>query len=104
MFDFIEFGIRSLKFKVKALQPRITVIHYSLYLHPTQTKSILQSCIRRKFKNITFYINVFASDNRARNFRGRVSHFNQSEARKQCFLASDWLKYETLPRKFRTLY
>ena len=40
---------------------------------------------------------------RVRNFRGRVSHFNQSEARKQCFLASDWLKYETLPRKFRTL-
>ena len=23
--------------------------------------------------------------------------------RTQCFLASDWLKYETLPRKFRTL-
>ena len=40
---------------------------------------------------------------RVRNFRGRVSYFNQSEARKQCFLASDWLKYETLPRKFRTL-
>ena len=40
---------------------------------------------------------------RVRNFRGRVSHFNQSEARKQCFLASDWLKYKTLPRKFRTL-
>ena len=41
---------------------------------------------------------------RVRNFRGRVSYFNQSEARKGCFLASDWLKYETLPRKFRTLY
>ena len=40
---------------------------------------------------------------RVRNFRGRVSIFNQSEARKQCFLASDWLKFETLPRKFRTL-
>ena len=42
-------------------------------------------------------------DNRVRNFRGRVSYFNQSEARKHPFLASDWLKYETLPRKFRTL-
>ena len=41
---------------------------------------------------------------RVRNFRGRVSYFNQSEARKGCFLASDWLKYETLPRKFRTLF
>ena len=41
--------------------------------------------------------------NRVRNFRGRVSYFNQSEARKHPFLASDWLKYETLPRKFRTL-
>ena len=40
---------------------------------------------------------------RARNFRGRVSYFNQSEGRKHPFLASDWLKYETLPRKFRTL-
>ena len=41
---------------------------------------------------------------RVRNFRGRVSYFNQSEARKHCFLASDWLKCETLPRKFRTLF
>ena len=40
---------------------------------------------------------------RVRYYRGRVSYFNQSEARKGCFLASDWLKYETLPRKFRTL-
>ena len=30
-----------------------------------------------------------------------VSNFNQSEARKQCFLASDWLKFETVHVKFR---
>ena len=41
---------------------------------------------------------------RVRNFRGRVSNFNQSEARKQCFLASDWLKFVTLPRKYRALF
>ena len=35
---------------------------------------------------------------RVRNFRGRVSNFNQSEARKQCVLASDWLKFVTLPQ------
>ena len=35
---------------------------------------------------------------RIRNYRGRVSTFDQSEARKQCFLASDWLKFDTLPR------
>ena len=46
---------------------------------------------------------VLFRDYRVRNFRGRVSNFNQSEARKHCFLASDWLKFETLPRKFRTL-
>ena len=46
----------------------------------------------------------FGATTRVRNFRGRVSNFNQSEARKQCFLASDWLKFETLPRKFRTLF
>ena len=34
----------------------------------------------------------------------RVSNFNQSEARKHCFLASDWPKFVTLPRKFFTLY
>ena len=32
-----------------------------------------------------------------------VSNFNQSEATKHCFLASDWLNFETLPRKYRTL-
>ena len=32
-----------------------------------------------------------------------VSYFKQSEARKHCFLAFDWLKYETLPRKYHTL-
>ena len=36
-------------------------------------------------------------------FCGRVSNFLQSEARKQCFLASDWLKFETLPQKYPTL-
>ena len=40
---------------------------------------------------------------RALYFRGRVTNLNQSEARKQCFLASDWLKFETHPRKYRTL-
>ena len=41
-------------------------------------------------------VSLFPS-NRVRNFRGRVSYFNQSEARKYPVLASDWLKYETLP-------
>ena len=36
-------------------------------------------------------------------YRLRVSNFNLSESRKQCFLASDWLKFETLPRKYPTL-
>ena len=40
--------------------------------------------------------------NRVRYFRRWVANFNQSEARKQCFLASDWLLFETLPRKYRT--
>ena len=33
----------------------------------------------------------------------RESNFNQSGARKHCFIASDWSKFETLPRKYRTL-
>ena len=30
-------------------------------------------------------------------FEEGLSYFNQSEARKQCFLTSDWLKLGTLP-------
>ena len=45
----------------------------------------------------------FVLNYRVRNYWGRVTNFNQSEARTHCFLASDWLKFETLPRKFRTL-
>ena len=35
--------------------------------------------------------------NRVRYFRRRVPNFNQSDARKQCFLASDWLKLRFFP-------
>ena len=41
--------------------------------------------------------------NRVRYIWGRVSKYHQSEAGKDCFLASDRLKFETLPRKYRTL-
>ena len=34
---------------------------------------------------------------------GSVPNFNQSGARKYCFQASDWLKFGTLPRKYRPL-
>ena len=43
--------------------------------------------------NITVSL-VYLWMNRVRNYRGRVSNFNQSEARKHCFLASDWSKFE----------
>ena len=35
---------------------------------------------------------------RVRFLWGRVTNFNQSGASKHCFLASDWSKFETLPR------
>ena len=35
--------------------------------------------------------------------RGGVSNFHQPEARRDCFLASDWRKFEALPRKYRSL-
>ena len=44
--------------------------------------------------------NMVLNTYKVKKFRGRVSHFNQSGARKQSFLTSDWLKCETLPRKF----
>ena len=46
---------------------------------------------------------MFLENFRVRYYRGKVSNFNQSEARKHCFLASDWLTFENLPRKYRTL-
>ena len=58
-------------------------------------KNLVASCYNR--------ISFNSLDYRVRNFRGRVTNFIQSEARTHCFLASDWLKFETLPRKFRTL-
>ena len=64
---------------------------------------IVIDCVTLTFKSFAYRRNIFRVSNRVRNFRGRVSYFNQSEARKGCFLASDWSKYETLPRKFRTL-
>ena len=39
-----------------------------------------------------------------RDFWGRVPNFKESEASKQCYLASDWLKFGTLLRKYRTLF
>ena len=47
-------------------------------------------------------INAF--HNRVRYYRGRVSNFDQSEARKHCILASYLLKFETLPRKYRVTF
>ena len=36
-------------------------------------------------------------------FSGKGFKFKQSEEKKQCFLASDWLKFEILPQKYATL-
>ena len=47
---------------------------------------------------------VLVGYNRVRYIRGRVSNFHQSEARKDCFLASDWSKFETLHETFAWFY
>ena len=49
-----------------------------------------------------FHTFDFSKRHESTVFRGRASKFNQSEARKQCFLDSDWLEFVTLPRKYRT--
>ena len=49
-------------------------------------------------------ITINAYHNRVRYYRGRVSNFDQSEARKHCILASYLLKFETLPRKYRVTF
>ena len=40
----------------------------------------------------------YSISNRVEFFWGKVENFNQSEARKHCFTASDWFKFETLPQ------
>ena len=70
--------------------------------HCDMSSETLSSAIQLTTLVFRHDTNLYRS-NRVRNFRGRVSNFNKSKARKQCFLASDWLKFETLPRKFRTL-
>ena len=49
------------------------------------------------------FFHLFTHKYRKRYFRGRVTNFNQSDARKYCFLSFDRSKFETLPRKYRTL-
>ena len=50
--------------------------------------------LERSERGLETYIECF----RIRYYRGRVSNFDQSESRKHCFLASDRLKFVTLPR------
>ena len=47
---------------------------------------------------------VFYWPYRVRYWWGRAPYFNQSEAVKHSFLASDWLKYWILPHQYRTLF
>ena len=37
-------------------------------------------------------------------YLGKGPKINQSEARKLCFLASDWFKFETLPQRYHTIF
>ena len=64
----------------------------TIQLYSSSTSSLFYHCLHLLYCN------------RVRYFRGKVSNFNQSEARKHCFLASDRLKFETLPQKYRTAY
>ena len=69
-------------------------LHKNILLVEQEMKNFLEADMtsRKKNKVKTAKSTVY----RVRNFRGRVSNFNQSEARKQCVLASDWLKFRTL--------
>ena len=68
-------------------------------LDPYSTTS---QATHRPFSRLEIEITVIVHG--GRYFRGRVSNFNQPEARKQCVLAPDWLRIVTLPRKYRTLF
>ena len=52
----------------------------------------------RAYTGATEPIREVRTKYRVRYYRGGVSNFDQSEAIKHCFLVSDWLKFETLPR------
>ena len=58
----------------------------------------------RSWTSRLVWIYFYLQFHRVGYYWGRVSNFNQAESRKQCFIASDWLKFETLPLKYHTLY
>ena len=45
----------------------------------------------------------YLQTNRIRYFRENVPNFNQLQARKHSFLASDWLRFGNLHQKYRIL-
>ena len=71
---------------------------FTLWIQSIQILKILRKI--RNFPNLTLG-NV--SNYRLMTYRaiecGGVPNFNQSDARKQYFLASVWLKFDTLPQK-----
>ena len=81
--------------KVSGIKTAITL--YLTILKPSLLVLILKpsnSCVSAQ---------VGSSNCRVRYLWGRIRYFNQSEAIKQCCLDSDWLKFEDLPRNYRTL-
>ena len=67
------------------------------------TKTIIILSVVFLVCNVTFAGSLFGYT--VRYFQGRVSNCNQSETRIQCFLACDWLKFDTLdPREYLILY
>ena len=79
--------VKSYTRKTVSLSDEICVMNHRIIV-PTISCKVRSHVI--SFDNLAKY--------RVRNYRGRVSNFDQSESRKHCFLASDWLKFETLPR------
>ena len=79
----------------------------------SRKKCVARKCILKSPKNLPKVsidsacdFSVICQSYRVRYSWGRVPNFNQSETRKQCFLASDWLKFGTpgFLQKFSTTY
>ena len=69
----------------------------------------MQACLRKTPVTLVYLKRNAAGaknlkNDNVRHFRRRVQNLYRSEARKQCFLTSDWLQFGTLPQKNLTLF
>ena len=98
----------KLKLVTQNVQTRVATLFYGTNVSSVAKRKACLCQKRHRARSVSFSCTIVSfldyesvlTTYRVRNFRGRVSNFHQSEARKQCFLASDWWKLRLFPENF----